>query len=87
MTEETKIETLSDAEMDAVCGGVIGGNVTKSLVSTASISGGPGGMLSGHITGSTFSGGGMFGFVAETGSNLFFHNTIRRTVYFGVLRR
>lgn len=87
MNQNTTIQPLSDAEVDAVCGGGIGGviNTPISSATISTLSAGPGLMLSGQ-SGGTFSGG-RFGFAAQSGSNLYFHNEVSRSLYFSVLRR
>jgi hypothetical protein len=88
MTTSTDIAPLSDAEISAVSGGVLGAVVSTpmSSASLSTISSGVGGMLPGQPAG-TFGTTGRFGWAAETGSLLSMHNQISMHAFFSVMRR
>jgi hypothetical protein len=88
MTTNTDIGRLSDAEIEEVAGGAIGGVISTpiSSASLSTISSGVGGMLPGQPSG-TFSTGGRFGWAAETGSLLHMHYQVNQAAFFGVMRR
>jgi hypothetical protein len=88
VTINTDIGPLSDAEIEEVSGGLLGGVISTpmSSASLSSISSGGGGMLPGQPAG-TFGTTGRFGWAAETGSLLNMHNQISVHAFFGVMRR
>lgn len=88
MPTNTTIQPMNDAEVAAVSGGVIGGGVITTPMSTASlstISGGPSAMLPGQSGGHFASG--RFGWAAQTGSLLHMHYSISQDLFFSVMRR